>query len=107
MRIGMKETCDQDLFQISAEHFFGQCSAIEFHVCQRSQLGDLCPDYEFHRENARGTVVNNWQWHDQVGEIAQLFVQGCEVLRFLAVIELLEKAAPKLFEKLAKFVAFP
>ena len=41
------------------------------------------------------------------GKFAELVAQGGEVVRFLAVIELLQEALPELREQLAELVAFP
>ena len=53
MRVGVEETVDQNLLEISAEKFLGQRGAVEFHPGERAQIGDLFPRHELHREDAR------------------------------------------------------
>ena len=61
MRIGVKKAVDQNLLEVSAEKFFGEGGAIEFHPGERTQIGDFFPVHVFHRQDARRAVVGDRQ----------------------------------------------
>src|SRR5437762_641847 len=107
MRIGVKKTVDQNLLEIGAEKFLSQGGAIEFHPGEGAEVGDFLAIHVLHRQHARAAVIGDRFRDDDVRKLPQMFADGGEVTRFLAVIEFADKTLAKFIEHLAKTVALP
>ena len=60
MRIRVKETVDQRLFQVGAKQFFGEFGAVDLHQSQWTQRRDLLPGNIVHCQHARGRKIIDW-----------------------------------------------
>src|SRR5207237_8683166 len=102
MRIGVKETIDEDLLEVGAKNFLGQGVAVEFHSGEGTEVGDFFAVYVMHRQNPGGAVIGDRLRDDDVFEFLEVVADGGEIRSFLPVIQFPQQTFAKLVEQLAK-----
>lgn len=72
MRVGVKETANQNLLEVNAEKFLGEGRAVEIHPGERTEIGDLFPGHKLHRKHARGAVMIDRRRNNDVLKLPQI-----------------------------------
>src|SRR2546421_12035283 len=96
MRVGVKETVDQNLFQVRAKQLFRQSQTVDFNQSQRTDVGDFFTRNVFHRQHARCRVVLDRLRDNNAFEFAETVPQTLEMSSFALEIQLAQKTAPQL-----------